>query len=212
MSHGNLVPFTWHATGLDFTFEFFGDSLRFRSVLPHGAADARNLPQATNVSGLETSIHCTGEDIPDHHGAKFTGGAPGIQLIFAGSQESRTARGKRLTLTHRDPATGLEIRSVYETVGDIPVVRRWTQVENRCNEAVGLEYVSSAMLNNFADPDTFQDDLRLHFRYNSWQAEAQWRSVRLADAGLIQNGNFTVSGAQFSTLGSWPWLRTPEPE
>jgi alpha-galactosidase len=98
----------------------------------------------------------------------------------------------------------LQIQSIYETVGEIPVVRRWTRVANNSGNPVGVEYVSSAMLNNFAHPDSFQDELRLHFAYNSWRSEAQWRTIRFADAGLIQNGSFEVSGILFSTMGSWP--------
>lgn len=202
-------PFTWEAAGLVFSFEFLDHRLRFRHVLPAGAAAPANLTASNDVSGLETSIHCTGEDIPDHHGAKFTGAYPGIGMFFQGKREEATPHGKRLILTHdralHDNATKLEVSSIYETFADdIPVVRRTTRVTNVGTAPVGIEYLSSAMLNNFASPDTFQDDLRLHFAFNSWQAEAQWRSVRLADAGLVQNGNFTVSGALFTTVGSWP--------
>lgn len=198
-------PFTWEAAGLVFSFEFLDHRLRFRHVLPEGASAPANVPAANDVSGLETSIHLAGEDVPDHHGAKFTGAYPGIRMVFAGNREEAKRQGKRLILTHHDPTTDLDISSIYETFGDdIPVVRRTTRVMNRGAAPVGVEYLSSAMLNNFASPDTFQDDLRLHFAFNSWQAEAQWRTVRLADAGLVQNGNFTVSGALFTTTGSWP--------
>ncbi|HEV2136083.1 MAG TPA: alpha-galactosidase [Terracidiphilus sp.] len=198
------APFLWEAAGLRFAFEFSGNRLRFRSLLPRGVADPKDLPACTDVSGLETSIHCTGEDVPDHHGAKLTAGSPGIRMVFAGRNEQDGSRGKRLVLTHQDAALGLRVESIYETFGDIPVVRRWTKVTNHSANPVGLEYVSSAMLNNFAGPDSFQDDLKLHFAFNSWRSEAQWRTVRFADAGLIQNGSFAVSGILFSTIGSWP--------
>lgn len=197
-------PFSWEAAGLRFAFDFSGNRLRFRTLLPRGVADPKDLPACTDVSGLETSIHCTGEDVPDHHGAKLTAGSPGIRMVFGRKDEQEGPRGKRLVLTHEDAALGLRVESVYETVGEIPVVRRWTRVTNQGVNPVGLEYVSSAMLNNFANPDRFQDELNLHFAFNSWRSEAQWRRVRFADAGLIQNGSFAVSGILFSTMGSWP--------
>ena len=203
-SQENLAPFIWEAAGLSFSFEFAGDRLRFRSMLPHGAASPLGLPTSTEISGLETSISCTGEDVPDHHGAKFSGGLPGIRMVFVGKQEMPTAKGKRLILIQEDHAAGLRIQSIYETFGEMPVVRRSTKVTNISRRPIGIEYVSSAMLNNFASPDSFQDDLKLHFAFNSWQAEAQWRTMRFADAGLVQNGNYTVSGISFSSLGSWP--------
>lgn len=198
------APFTWESAGLLFAFEFAGNRLRLRTVLPRGATAPHNLPPCSEISGLETSILCTGEDVPDHHGAKLTAGVPGIRMGFAGKQEQPGPRGSRLILTHQDPVLGLVVQSFYEGIAGIPVVRRWTRVTNRSGRPVGLEYVSSAMLNNFADPERFQNDLRLHFAYNSWRAEGQWRAVRFADAGLVQNGSFAVSGILFSTIGSWP--------
>jgi alpha-galactosidase len=203
-TESNRTPFTWEASGLVFSFEFDEDRLRFRHVLPAAVAEPPRLPAPNAVSGLETSIHCTGEDIPDHHGAKLCGGTPGIRMRFVGRDEAATAAGRRLVLTHEDAPLGLRVESIYESLDGIAVVRRTTNVINISDKPVGIEYVSSAMLNNFASPDTFQRDLRIHFAHNSWQAEAQWRSLRPADAGLLDNGNFTVSGALFSTFGSWP--------
>src|SRR5947209_1014075 len=201
---GKGIPFTWEVSGLVFSFEFDEDRLRFRHVLPAGVAEPGRLPPPNMVSGLETSIHCTGEDIPDHHGAKLCAGSPGIRMRFVRREETATAKGRRLILTHEYARLGLRVQSIYESFDGISVVRRTTNVTNIGDKPVGIEYVSSAMLNNFASPDTFQQDLRIHFAHNSWQAEAQWRSVRPADLGLLDNGNFTVSGALFSSLGSWP--------
>ena len=201
---GDLKPFTWEAAGLLFGFEFAGNRLRFRNVLPQGVAAIDGVPAPAEMSGLETSLHCTGEDVPDHHGAKFSGAYPGCRMVFAGKHEETTPRGKQLVLRHRDEVTGLEIESVYVSTGDIAVVRRFTRIRNTGARPVGIEYVSSAMLNNFANSTSFQQDLVLHFAFNSWQAEAQWRSVPLAEAGLVQNGNFSVSGASFTSVGSWP--------
>ena len=203
-SEQSQAPFAWEADGLVFQFEFQGNRLRFRHVLAAGVPAPAATPAATDSSGLEISILCTGEDAADHHGAKLTGGSPGTRLTFVNKQESVTSEGKRLVLIHEDRELGLRVESMYQAIGRTSVVRRATRVTNVSRQPVGLEYVSSAMLNNFADPASFQDDLRIHFAYNSWQAEAQWRTVRPAEAGLVQNGNFTVSGIQLSTTGSWP--------
>lgn len=203
-ANSDFSPFAWRAAGLVFAFQFAGAKLRFASMLPEGYVSTLKPPVPADISGLETSIHTTGSDIPDHHGAKFTGGIPGITMEFAGKQEEMGQHGPVLVIAHRDAAVHLEVKSRYETFGDIPVVRRSASVTNTGGKAVGLEYVSSAMLNHFAPPETFQDDLKLHFAYNSWRSEGQWHSVRMADAGLVQNGDFSVSGVLFSTLGSWP--------
>ena len=207
VGHDSGPPFQWRTGGLTFSFELPGNRLRFRHVLPHGVSAPEGLPESGEMSGLETSIHCTGEDIPDHHGAKFSGAYPGIRLRFAGKDEMTTPVGRQLVLTQVDETTDLRIMSVYASFANIPIVRRSTRVTNLGGRPLGIEYVSSAMLGNFAGPQTFGDDLKLHFAYNSWQAEAQWRSVRLADASLVQNGNFSVSGVSFSSTGSWPSQR-----
>ena len=149
----DVEPFTWEAAGLEFAFEFTGNHLRFRSLLPHGVAAPNGIPACTDISGLETSILCTGEDVPDHHGAKFTAGSPGIRMIFLGRHEPATPRGKRLILSHADAALDLHVQSNYETFGDIPVVRRWTTVTNNSGNAIGVVYLSSAMLSNFSNPN-----------------------------------------------------------
>jgi len=198
------TPFTWETSLLVFSFEFDEDRLRLRHILPAGVAEPPRLPAPNMVSGLETSLHCTGEDIPDHHGAKLCGGSPGIRMRFVRREETVTAKDRQLLITHEDVPLGLRVESIYESLNGISVVRRSTKVINISDKPVGIEYVSSAMLNNFASPDTFQQDLWIHFAHNSWQAEAQWGSVRPSDLGLLDNGNFTVSGASFSAVGSWP--------
>lgn len=111
----DVEPFTWEAAGLDFAFEFTGKRLRFRSLLPHGVTTPDGIPACTDISGLETSILCTGEDVPDHHGAKFTAGSPGIRMTFLGRHEPATPRGKRLILSNEDAALDLHVQSIHET-------------------------------------------------------------------------------------------------
>ncbi len=200
-------PFTWNAPGQIYSYAFVGKKLRLQTLLPDGVAAPGILPAATDVSGLEVSIHCTGEDPADHHGLKLTGGTPGIRMEFLGKREDSTANGRRLTLYHFDPALGLRVESIYETFGEIPVVRRSTRVTNTGKQSVGIEYLSSAMLTNLAPPREFEEQLRIHFAHNTWQAEGQWRTFKPSRAGFLDNGNFTVSPASFDSIGTWSTQR-----
>lgn len=129
---------------------------------------------------------------------------PGGRLIYAGRKEEPTASGKRLILTQFDPMLRIRVESVYESFGDLPVVRRFTRVSNYGSRNVGIEYVSSAMLHNLASPRGFEDELVLHVAYNTWQAEGQWHAWKPSEAGFIDNGNFTCSSAaSYSNLGTW---------
>jgi len=74
--------FVWEAPGQVFSFDFFGRKLRARTLLPEGVAVPTWIPESTPVSGLESSMQCTGEDPNDHHGLKATGGTPGIRLEY----------------------------------------------------------------------------------------------------------------------------------
>jgi alpha-galactosidase len=200
-------PFEWSAPGLMFSFEFLDRKIRLRTMLPAGVTAPEDIPHPSATSGVETSLHCTGEDPNDHHGLKLTGGSPGDRLEYRGSREVSTLAGKRFTIYHSDPQLGLEVESVYESFTDVPAVRRCARVTNRGREPVGIEYLSSAMLYNLASPRRFEADLRIHYALNTWQAEAQWRSVKPSRAGFLDNGNFTISPASFSSIGTWSTQR-----
>ena len=200
-------PFGWTAPGLVFSFEFLDKRLRSRTVLPAGVAPPKNIPLPTAISGIETSLHCTGEDPNDHHGLKLTGGSPGARLIYMDKREVSTATGRRLSIYQSDPVLGLDVESIYETFANLPVVRRSTRVTNTGHQDVGIEYLSSAMLYNLASPRRFEQELRIHFAHNTWQAEAQWRTVKPSQAGFIDNGDFTLSPASFDNIGTWSTQR-----
>jgi len=85
----------------------------------------------------------------------------------------------------------------------LPVVRRYTRVTNLGLQPAGIEYVSSAMLANFASLLDFEKQLRIHLCFNSWQAEGQWHAWRPSELGLVQNGEFSVSDAFVGSLGTW---------
>jgi alpha-galactosidase len=199
--------FEWTTGDLVFSFEFLEKKLRSRTVLPTGVPAPENIPHPTATSGIEASLHCTGEDPDDHHGLKLTGGSPGARLIYLGKKEISSPTGKRFTIYQADPVLGLNVESIYETFGNLPVVRRSTRVTNNGKQAVGIEYLSSAMLYNLASPRRFEQDLRIHFAHNTWQAEAQWRTVKPSQVGFLDNGNFTVSPASFDSVGTWSTQR-----
>jgi alpha-galactosidase len=199
--------FEWTTGDLVFSFEFLEKKLRSRTVLPAGVPAPENIPHPTATSGIEASLHCTGEDPDDHHGLKLTGGSPGSRLVYLGKKEISSPSGKRFTIYQADPVLGLKVESIYETFGDLPVVRRSTRVTNTGKQSVGIEYLSSAMLYNMASPRRFEQDLRIHFAHNTWQAEAQWRTVKPSQVGFIDNGNFTVSPASFDSIGTWSTQR-----
>ena len=83
-------PFEWAAPEMVFSFEFLDKRLRSSTVLPAGVAPPTDIPSPTDTSGIETSLHCTGENPDDHHGLKLTGGSPGARLVYRGKHEIST--------------------------------------------------------------------------------------------------------------------------
>jgi hypothetical protein len=96
-------PFEWNPPGQVFSFEFLSKRLLFRTLLAEGISAPLDIPSPTDVSGVETSIHCTGENPDDHHGPKLTGGSPGARLVDLGRARDRDA--------HREDADSLPLRS-----------------------------------------------------------------------------------------------------
>src|SRR5436305_8830493 len=104
---------------------------------------------------------------------------------------------------HTDPILRLSVESVYEAFDGIPVVRRYSRVKNNGDSAVGIEFLSSAMLHGLADPQNYDRELRIHLAVNSWMAEGQWHTMRPSEMGFVENERTSWSGAQAGSVGSW---------
>ncbi len=198
-------PFSWTASNLTFSFDFLGNHLRQKYTVPVDTVHRLNAPATlhSDTWSLEVAMQCTGEDCADHHGVKFAGGMPGGRLLFSGKREEALQGSRRLVLLHHDPVLGLGVESFYDCLDGLPIVRRYTRVRNSGVRAVGIEYVSSAMLSDVAVSQNFEKELRIHLAYNSWQAEGQWHTFRPSELGFVENGEFSLSGVFSSSLGTW---------
>ncbi len=198
-------PFSWTFSGLTFSFDFLGNHLRQKYIVPADVVRRLGEPGVlrSDTWSLEVAIQCTGEDAADHHGMKFAGGMPGGRLIFSERREEPIPDGRRLLLVQHDLVLSLRLESYYDYLDGLSVVRRYTRVRNAGQRAVGIEYLSSAMLSNLTVSPDFEKELRIHLPYNSWQAEGQWHIFRPSELGFVPNGEFSLSGVFASTLGTW---------
>ena len=170
--------------------------LRQKQLVPTGGQPS------DNFFGVEVALQCSGENSPDQ-GMKSGMGQPGARLVFAGQREESTARGRRLVLSHKDPASGLQVDSFYEAFDGVPVVRRYSRITNQGNSPAGIEFLSSAMLQGLADPREYDRELRIHVAFNSWMAEGQWHTFRPSEMGFVENERTSWSEAQAGSIGSW---------
>ena len=114
-------PFLWQTSDLVFSFDVVAGKLRQGRLVPVGTA----MPKSANSFGVETALHCSGENSPDQ-GMKSGTGQPGIRLMFVSKHEESTPTGKRLVFMHTDPVLRLNVESVYESFDGVPAMRRYT--------------------------------------------------------------------------------------
>lgn len=185
---------------MQFNFSVAGERLRQHILLP------AELPQIEEAllrpSGVEVALLCTGEDSPDA-GMKQSGGSPGKRLKFARKREEQNPRGRVLILQHADADLHLNVLSYYEAFDDLSVVRRHVEITNTGENAVGIEYLSSAMLHSMADGMHYDPELKIWLAYNSWMAEGQWHSFRPSELGFVENMRTSWSQASATSIGTW---------
>jgi alpha-galactosidase len=191
--------FSWNTGQLRFEFSVAEGRLRQHLFLPVGVEP----PQESLLwSGVESALLCSGEDSPDS-GMKQSAGSPGQRMKFVAKDEQRSDRGKTLVLKHTDADLHLDLQSHYEAFDGLSVVRRHVEISNTGNKAIGIEYLSSAMLHGLADPVHYDSELRIWLAYNSWMAEGQWRSFRPSELGFVENMRTSWSQASAASVGSW---------
>jgi len=194
----SAVPFLWQTSDLVFSFDIREGKLRQGPLLPVGTAG----PESVHSFGVEVALQCSGENSPDQ-GMKSGVGQPGARLVLAGHREESQPRGNRLVCMHTDPLLKIDVESVYESFDGTPVVRRYSRITNAGSSAVGIEFLSSAMLHGLADPKDYDHELRIHVAQNSWMAEGQWHTLRPSEMGFVENERTSWSEAQAGSIGSW---------
>ena len=202
--------FSIEGKGIVLKYDFYkGKNLRLRTILPASYSQSVELDSLKADIDAEVFLHITGENRNAHHGAKLTGASASGRLEFIEKQESITPEGKIIVLVQHDPVKNLKVESYYEFNNFSPVIRRYTIVTNQGSEEVGIEYLSSAMLNNFSNitQGTPQENILIHYAYNSWMQECQWKMARPSELGWENTGGFNLNGIFFTNIGSWSTIK-----
>ncbi|MBA2481024.1 MAG: alpha-galactosidase [Planctomycetes bacterium] len=148
-------------------------------------------------------VQATGQNQQDHHGSKYTGTGPGNRLRYVAHREQLSADGRHLEIEQQ--ADGVTVVSHLVLMNGLPVVRSWTEVINRSDAAVGLEYVSSFALSGLGKDGLQPVDqrLRLHLAHNTWHGEGKWRALALSDCGLELMVAQPLNRIAFTSTGTW---------
>lgn len=204
------APFSAKGYNISVNFDFTKTgSIRLMTILPDPCNKPFKLANPAADSDEEVFLHITGEDRNEHHGAKLTGASASGRLVFVKKSESLINGGRLLVIEQHDPVKNLKVESVYQFNDFSPVIRRYTILTNQGNEDVGIEYLSSAILNNFSNitEGSPQENLLIHYAYNSWKQEAQWKCNKPAELGWEDNGAFNINGLFFTNTGSWSTIK-----
>lgn len=194
----NSNSFELKKAGLKIDFDIYNQShLRLLNVLPVEYNSSKLAVPLNNQTGNEVFLYCTGENRSTHQGN------PGMRLEYVGKKEKIIPGGEQVVLIQRDSIKKLRVESFYEFNNAAPIVRRYTKVFNEGKEDVGIEYLSSAMLYNYNDiPNKIEDNIRIHFAYNQWMQEAQWKTAKPSEFGWNVNDYQYQGAISFSSMGS----------
>ncbi len=148
-------------------------------------------------------IQATGLNQDDHHGSKYTGTLPGYRLKYVTHHDGRNAHGRKLEIVMEDDRLVVTVH--YQFFDQIPVVRAWTEVANRSNSSVALEYISSFALTGIAKggDTSWEHQGRLYVAHNTWHGEMQWRSHTMPELGLTRANNSSLKRLSYGTSGTW---------
>jgi alpha-galactosidase len=179
-----------------------GKYLRELLIYPEGFEIEKDLSSDSQDDNLEVIVHCTGEN---YVGVKLNDCQPALRLEFTGKEEEKIPGGRRIFLNHYDPVLKLRVRSVYDFFEGTSTCRRHTRLTNESKKPIGIESVSSAMINNFGNlgQGSLDDKLVIHWASNNWDAEGQWNQNSPEELGWTDNGKYQRSGIFKTTLGSW---------
>ncbi len=194
-------PFTINKSSIAIKFDFYKGILRQRLMHPSENKSEPNLPEMIDKSDLETAMQITGRM---RIGRSFDCGEPGYNLTYTGMTENNTTNGSHVIIFQTDTVSKLMVESHYIFYNNIPVIRRYTKLVNKGTEAVGIEYVSAAMMNNIAafGKKKLGEKLIIHWANNFYNSEAQWHKSTPSQLGLYTRDKEMTGKIMFSNLGT----------
>ncbi len=114
-------------------------------------------------------LQLTGDTTLQTTGYKHNGTKAGLQLEYDDREEYANNYGRKVEI-HYTSSSGLYVTSHIQFYADTPVVRCWTQLDNRGAREVGLEYVSSFVYHGLAQGGKrpYYDKTTLWIPYSCW--------------------------------------------
>ena len=148
-------------------------------------------------------LHCTGEDINDHHGSRYTYTSPAAEMRYVSHTLIENEQGKKLEISQTD---GRLLATTHIQFYDgIPVARFWNCVLNQSDQPVTLDYVTSFVYYGLSVDCSgcWDDNSYLYIPHNTWHGELQWRRNTPAELGLSKLNNSSLKRLSYMQAGTW---------
>ncbi len=150
-------------------------------------------------------IQTSGENQDDHHGSKYTGTLPGRRLVYQNFKDYINTLGRKIEVYQKDLVTEIIVVSHIQFIKDTNVIETFTTVENKSNNIVGLEYVSSFALTGITKSAlaNWDKSALLKIPHNTWYGEFQWKDYTPSDLGLCKVFHYSTKRISISSTGTW---------
>lgn len=156
-------------------------------------------------------MELAGYDRPlERHGTKYAVTSAGCHMVYDEHRDYRNDCGRRLEIVCVHPESSMYVTKYFQFYDGLPVVRTWTEAQNRGDERQGLSYLSIFNLNGIEKEglsEDYSEGMHVHIAHNAWQKELQWRTHTLSDLGLVnaQGGSLKRSSNAVRVWNTGNW-------
>ena len=178
--------------GLEILFQIRQDGIvELRDFRPAGTAAAAETEQRqySTEQGQEVypilEVNVTGKSTRGMHGYRHNAGSASLDFRYQKHEIRETESGKELVITLK---TEHDVYAYYHfgMYRGVPVVRIFTELENRGQESWAVEYLSSFVYQNLCGEGKkpYYEKTDVYLPFNSWSCEARWEREDLSDLNL----------------------------
>ena len=195
------APFELEGGGVVIRFDIFEGALKNRIMLPKGYMGDVHLAGMSDEAEPEIAVHLTGLGLAGHIGSTISGSNPGIKLQYKSHRSEVINGGMRYIITLMSPDESLKAESYYEFYEGASTVRRWSAITNMSKKPMGVEFLSSALLNNIGVLGNVPLNDKLTFFWSDCghHAEGRWSALSPLQMGY----NNRRGAASITNTGNW---------
>ena len=167
-------------------------------------------PPAEYYAGFQTEefraveIQLSGRNHNTGHGRKYVGTSEGRSLRYVSHENIPVRGGEELVFTLQNESITAKLH--YRFFGIAGAMESYTEVFNRSDEPLYLEYVSSFCLYGLArNKANDYDDLILYRSSNTSYRENQWLKQTMRDYGLVKGHRYSTAAQKVCVFNNGSW-------